>query len=138
LKLPALIIAMFALLGMTGCSSDASRSQVLGSPPVLEKSAPHGAVAFSESTQKWQIVSDLPSRSVARTKALSGCQANDCKVLAEFSRGECVSLSLDAARAITTPQVSVSRDASSIMNLARQSCYAAGGQNCKASSPICN
>ena len=123
---------------MTGCSGNTSKLSVIGSTPALEKDAPFGAVAFSASTQKWQIVSDLPSRLAARSKALSGCQINDCKVLAEFSRGECVSLSLDAAKAITKPQVSVSRDASSIMNLARQSCYSAGGQDCKASSPICN
>jgi hypothetical protein len=126
-----------AFLGLAGCSSDTD-SPVFGSPPALEKDAPFGAVAFSASTQKWKIVSDLPSRPIARTIALSDCQENDCKVLAEFSRGECLSLSLDAARAITTPQVSVSRDASSIMNVARQSCYSAGGQDCKASSPICN
>lgn len=106
--------------------------------PVLEKTAPFGAVAFSESTQKWQIVSDLPSRLLARSKALSGCQANDCKVLVEFSRSECVSLSIDAAKAIKTPHVSVSVDASSTMNSARQICYSAGGQECKASYPICN
>ena len=132
-----MIAAVFAFLGLAGCSSDTG-FPVLGSRPALEKNAPFGAVAFSESTQKWQIVSDLPNRFVARTIALSDCQENDCKVLAEFSRGECVSLSLDAAKATTAPYVSVSKDANSTMTLARQSCYSAGGQDCKASPPICN
>ena len=132
-----MIVAVFAFFGLAGCSSDTD-VPVFGSPPALEKNAPFGAVAFSESTQKWQIVSDLPNRFVARTIALSDCQENDCKVLAEFSRGECVSLSLDAAKATTAPYVSVSKDANSAMNLARQSCYSAGGQDCKASPPICN
>ena len=123
---------------MTGCSSDASRLPVSGPSPALEKGAPFGAVSFSPSTQKWQIVSDLPSMPVARTKALAGCHKSDCILLAEFSRSECVSLSLDAAKATKSPYVSVSKDASLVMSLARQSCYSAGGQDCKASPPICN
>ena len=123
---------------VTGCSGNGPTSRLSGTKPALENGAPFGAVAFSDSTQKWQIESDLPSRSVARTRALAGCQVNDCRVLAEFRRGQCVSLSLDAARATTVPYVSVAADANSAVSMARQSCNSAGGQDCKASPAICN
>ena len=136
MRLRFLVVPVVAATALAGCSSDTYRSPV--AQPALENGAPFGAVAFSQSTEKWQIVSDLPGRSVARTKAISGCAAGDCIVIAEFSRGECASLSLDAAKATTAPYVSVSRDASSVMELARQACKAGGGQECKASAAICN
>ena len=123
---------------VTGCSGNGPTSRLSGTKPALENGAPFGAVAFSDSTRKWQIESDLPSRSVARTRALSGCQAKDCRILAEFRRGQCASLSLDAARATTAPYVAVVTDVNSAISTARRSCSAAGGQDCKASPPICN
>jgi hypothetical protein len=121
---------------MTGCSS--GNFSLPSSQAGVENGGPFGAVAYSGSTGKWQIVSDLPSSSVARTKALSGCAADDCKVLAQFRRGECASLSLDAAGVTREPYVSIANEAGAAMKLARDSCTAGGGQNCKVSSAICN
>ncbi|CAN0458482.1 unnamed protein product [Discosporangium mesarthrocarpum] len=137
-KLPNCVSLVFALLVLNGCVNGDSMSSIFGSSPDLEKDAPFGAIAFSDATQKWQVVSDLPSRSVARTQALSGCQENDCKVLLLFSRGECASLSLDASNVTKAPYVSVSMDANSAINSARQACSADGGKECKATPPICN
>ncbi|WP_443111082.1 DUF4189 domain-containing protein [Anderseniella sp. Alg231-50] len=123
---------------LTGCSGNTSTTRLSGAKPALENGAPFGAIAFSNSTRRWQIESDLPTRLAARTKALSGCRANDCRVLAEFRRGQCASLSLDAANATTAPYVSVATDAGSAISSARQSCNSAGGKDCKASPPICN
>jgi len=134
-KFSPLFIVVF---GLAGCTNDGLMLSLFGSQPVLEKDAPFGAISYSDSTQKWQIVSDLPSRLVARTQALSGCQENDCKVLLVFSRGECASLSLDASKVTTAPYVSASSDADLAINSARQACVSGGGQDCKASVPICN
>jgi len=109
-----------------------------GSQPVLEEGAPFGVISFFNSTQKWQIVSDLPNRLAAKNQALSGCQEADCKVVLVFSRGECASLSLDASKATSAPYVSASKDADTAVNSARQICSADGGQDCKVSAPACN
>ena len=124
------ILAVFFLV-LAGCSA-------LGPEPILEEGAPFGAISYSESTQRWQVVSDLPSRSVAQSQALSGCQEKDCKVLLVFARGECASMSLDAAKVAQEPYVSVMMDADSAINSARNACSSAGGKDCKATPPVCN
>jgi len=126
------------VVGVTGCADGGTMSSIFGPKPVLEEGAPFGAIAFSVATQRWQIESDHPSRLAARNRALSGCQEKDCTVLLEFGRGECASLSLDAAKATTIPYVAASVNAGSAINSARQACSAGGGKDCKAAPPVCN
>lgn len=133
-----LVFIVITSLGLVGCAENTMLSAFFGPEPVLEKNAPFGAISFSDSSRNWQVVSDLPNRVAARTHALSGCRESDCKVLLVFSRGECASLSLDAAKMTSSPYVATSKDAETAINSARQACYSGGGQDCKASPPVCN
>ncbi len=133
-----LIILVLVYGGLTGCAKITEITQIFDSQSLLKNGAPFGAVAFSESTQNWQITSDHPNQLAARTKALSGCVENDCKIMLIFGRGVCSSLSLDALKVSASPHVSASTDEASAINMARQACSADGGKDCKATPPICN
>ena len=144
-KLRALIIPAMAVFGLAGCVGYRQAPVAYAPPPVtptsppkLASDAPFGAVAYSPSTQKWQIVSDQPRRSVAQQRALSGCNSADCTIVSQFSRGQCASLSLDASRATTQPFVAVTPSSATAQPQAKYACYASGGLDCKASAPVCN
>lgn len=138
LKFSFLIVPMLTAIGLAGCTNYTGLSSLLGSAPALENGAPFGAIAYSKSTQNWQIVSDQPSQLVAQNRALSGCKTKDCKILLVFGRGSCSSLSLDASKSTTAPYVSTSTDEVVSKNLARQACFADGGKDCKVTPSICN
>ena len=132
MKYSALVL-LPAVLAFTACSTLPGGGDSSGKGGV-----PYGAVAFSDETRRWAVVSDHGSPAVAGEKAIATCGAPDCRLLLGFDRGVCASFALDASRTIDKPFVASSTNANFVRQEAIETCSASGGQDCKASRPVCN
>ena len=137
MTLARLVIALGILPILAGCSAVSDRLDTLAGKGG-EEGRPFGAVAFSEETRSWAVVSDYATPLAASQAALTECGAPDCTILSGFNRGICTSFALDADRATSAPFLAASRVADQAKAVALASCAASGGTDCRASPPVCN
>jgi len=93
-----------------------------------------GAIAFSNSTQRWHIRWDVSDQARADDLAVQYCGAGDCRVVLRFGPGQCGTFSLGNEGALG---VGLGQSTSLAESQARADC-SASGQSCKVAPVRCN
>lgn len=124
-------IFMISLIVLVGCSTVQQASVKPAANPTDES---FGAIAFSNTTQRWHIRWNVSDQSRADYLATQYCGASDCVVVLRFGPGQCGTFSLGDLGALGTGLGTTNDDAAT----AALSDCEKSSQSCKIAPVRCN